>query len=122
VVYTMNNALSLSLDFQLRSACILYSIIKLKSSSVFSELFRLRPAARDTCDAVAGVDRLETPFTQLERDRCAFSLWGCALWNAIPCSIRGATNISDFRRMYGQYLTGWLTDGISLMSKFYEFV
>jgi hypothetical protein len=38
-------------------------IIKLMSNSVFSELFRLKPAVRDTPgpDAVAGVDRLETP-------------------------------------------------------------
>lgn len=93
VVYTMNNALPLSLDFQLRSACILYSIIKLKSNSVLSKLFHLKSAARQTRDTIADVDRLETPFTQLERDRSAFSWWGCTLWNIIPSAAQRTLTI-----------------------------
>jgi hypothetical protein len=121
-VYTVCGMLPLSLEYQLRSASLLYGIVRLKSNTTFNELFHLQSGTRVTRDTVVDAYRLETPFTLLERDRCAFRWWGCILWNSIPFSIRRVSDIYEFRRRYKEYLIAQLTAGITMNAKFYEYV
>ena len=64
--------------------------------------------------------------TRTERERIAFSWWGCILWHRIPTSIRNAENLKVFRTNYTEYLIEKLasTDIPTLCEsrKFYNFI
>jgi hypothetical protein len=88
----MLNVLPLTLDFQLRTAYLLFAIVKLKANLNFAELFRQKTVYR-SIRTKDGDRLLEVPFTRHERERTAFGWWGCILWNSIPTDIRNELTI-----------------------------
>jgi hypothetical protein len=119
-VYRIADTLPLSFDFQLRAACLLFATVKLKTDTKFAELFREKVSRRLTREGEEFL--LEIPFARREHDRFAFRWWGCTLWNGIPLSIRNASDMNEFRRLYKQYMMKRLHSGTSLARKFYHFV
>ena len=97
--------------------------MKLRAVSNLKELFRPRETLCTSTTRDASDDhRLQTPFTRSERERVAFSWWGCLLWHRIPINIRNASNQSEFRRLYTQYLKRQLNAEPNVSRKFYDFV
>jgi hypothetical protein len=122
VVYNMIDLLPLSFEFQRRSTCLMFCILN-NSNSNMKSLFRAKAVARSIRDSDDNL-RLEVPLTRSERERTAFSLWGCVLWHGIPADIRNASNLIEFRRLYTEYLFLRLSPNrdVNLNRKFYDFL
>jgi hypothetical protein len=121
IVYKTLDVLPLSLDFQLRAACLLFTIIKQNTMSTFSSLFRVKSSRRSTREGEDEL-QLQTPFTRYEHERSAFSWWGSLLWNGIPRDIRSITTLGEFRQSYRAYLKERYSTGVNLNRKFYDFI
>jgi hypothetical protein len=120
-VYNMVNLLPLSIDFQLRAACLLFTIIRLNVNLNFVEHFERKVGSHSTrnCDDESCV---LVPFTRREYERGAFRFWGSVLWNCIPCEIRNVSTLSEFRYKYKQHLEQRFKAGIDSNRKFYDFI
>jgi hypothetical protein len=82
-VYVLTNTLPLSLEFQFRCACLLYVIVGVGGVPNLRDIFVRKVATGPT----RGSDdklRLVIPLPKAERERMAFSWWGCLLWHCIP--------------------------------------
>jgi hypothetical protein len=98
----------LFIEFQLRSACLLYNIIVLTKVPNLRNTFRRKVSSgrtRASDDNLA----LQIPWAKTERERIAFSWWGAMLWHSIPTAIRGAESLNTFRQNYIDYLHDKLT-------------
>lgn len=120
-VYDALDLLPLSLEFQCRCACLLFVTVRSEAAVNLKNLFIRRVAPKPT-RVSDDQFQLQIPFTRSERERVAFGWWGCILWHRIPVSIRGVTNLTDFRRLYIQYLVRQLKSDVNLNRKFYDFV
>jgi hypothetical protein len=121
VIYQMIDVLPLSVEFQLRCACLMFSIIKLKRHGELGALFHGRATPRATRMSTDDL-LLQTPLTRQERDRYAFSWWGCVLWNRIPACIRTSETSTEFCRLYETYLKQSVKRDVNLNRKFYDFL
>jgi hypothetical protein len=120
-VYKAAELLPLSFEFQYRSASLLFAIVKLRGISNLSSLFQSKLVCRLTRESDAEL-MLQIPFTTTERERSAFSWWGCILWHRIPAHIRNVDNLKEFQLMYKRYLSDQLVANVNLHRKFYAFV
>jgi hypothetical protein len=121
LVYELTDLLPLSIEFQFRCSCLLFSILMSGGAPNMSDMFSRRPAVCCTRDSDNDF-RLAVPFTRTERERVSFDWWGCLLWHRIPIDIRKSSNLGEFRRHYMQYLLGKLKSEINVCRKFYDFV
>jgi hypothetical protein len=121
LAYSLIGMLPLTLDFQLRCASLLFAIVKLNTVPNLRHLFRRRVTERSTRESHYEF-LLQIPFTRSERERSAFSWWGCILWSRIPLAIRSVSSMNEFRLQYTQYLLRQLNSDANLNRKFYDFV
>ena len=124
-VYRMAETTPLCIEFQLRSACLLYSILVLDKVPNLRYAFRRKVSSGRTRDSVGNL-ALQIPMTKTERERIAFSWWGCILWHRIPSDIRSAESLNVFRTNYIEYLMQKLAlseiPTLQENRKFYNFV
>ena len=120
-LYDKIDLLPLYLEFQFRTACLLFSAVKLDAIPNLRGLFLRKVTHRVTRDS-DDEHQLQIPFTRSERERSAICWWGCILWSRVPVGLRNVASLKEFRLEYMHYLLCKLNANVNLNRKFYDFV